>query len=59
MMQDIGDRRAGDAERIDAVMGIKAPVLDSDEGFRQIGRDFLQCDRRTAHVAARGEHPAV
>ena len=36
---------AGDAERIDAEMAVEAPVLDRDEGLRQIGR---QVDEPTA-----------
>ena len=58
-MHDVGDRRAGDADRIDAVMRIEAAVLDGDERLRQIGRQILQRDIGAGHFAARGQHAAV
>ncbi len=58
-MQDVGDRRARDAERVDAVMRIEAAVLDGDEGLRQIGRQILQRDIGAGHFAARRQHAAV
>ncbi len=58
-MQDVGHRRAQDAERIDAVMRIEPAVLDGDEGFRQIGRQILQRDIGAGHFAARRQHAAV
>ena len=58
-MQDVGDDRAGDADRIDAVVRIEAPVLDRDEGLRHVARQVLERDRGAAHVAARGEQLAV
>ena len=59
VMQDVGDRRARDAERIDAVMRIEPAVLDRDEGLRQIGRQILQRDIGAGHFAARRQHAAV
>ena len=58
-MQDVGDRRARDADRVDAVMRIEAAVLDGDERLRQIGRQILQRDIGAGHFAARGQHAAV
>ena len=58
-MQHVGDRRAHDAERIDAVMRIEPAVLDGDEGLRQIGRQILQRDIGAGHFAARRQHAAV
>jgi len=58
-MQDIGDGGARDADRIDAVMRVEAAILDRDEGFRQIGRQILQCDIGAGHFAALGQHAAV
>ena len=58
-MQDVGDGRAHDAERIDAVMRIEPAVLDGDEGLRQIGRQILQRDIGAGHFAARRQHAAV
>ena len=40
-VQDVGDEGAADAEGIDAVMLVEAPVLDGDEGLRHVGRQFL------------------
>ncbi len=58
-MQDIRDRRARDADRIDAVMRIEPPILDGDERLRQIGRQVFQCDIGAGHFAARRQHAAV
>ena len=58
-MQDVGHRRARDADRIDAVMRIEPAVLDGDEGLRQIGRQILQRDIGAGHFAARRQHAAV
>ena len=57
--QDVGDERARDADRIDAVMRIEAPILDGDEGLRHVARQVLQRHRGAAHVAARREQPAL
>ena len=54
-VQHVGDERADDAERIDAVMRVEAAVLDGDEGLRHVGRQFLERHRGAAHVAAGGE----
>ena len=56
---DVADEGAQNADRIDAPMVIEASVLDGDEGFRQIGWQFSEMDRRPAHVAAVGEQRAV
>ena len=58
-LHHVGDRGAGDADRIDAVMRIEAAVLDGDERLRQIGRQILQRDIGAGHFAARGQHAAV
>ncbi len=55
----VGDDRPADAHRVDAPMRVEAPVLDGDEGLRQIGRQFGEPDGRAAGVAAIGEHVAV
>ena len=51
--------RARDAERIDAVMLVEAAILDGDEGFRHVARQFLQRQHGAAGIAARGERAAV
>ena len=58
-MHDVGDRRARDADGVDAVMRIEAAVLDGDERLRQIGRQILQRDIGAGHFAARGQQAAV
>ena len=58
-VQDVGHRRARDADGIDAVMRIEAAVLDGDERFRQIRRQVLQRDIAAGHFAARRQHAAV
>ena len=58
-MQDIGDGRARDAYRIDAVMRIEPAILDRDEGSRQIGRQILQGDVGAGHFAACRQHAAI
>ena len=40
-VEDVGDQGAADAEGIDAAMLIEPPVLDGDEGFGDVGRQFL------------------
>ena len=46
-------------QRIDAVMGIEAAILDGDERLGHVVRQFAQRHRRAAHVAARRERRAV
>ena len=58
-MQDVGDDGAGDADRIDAVMRVEAPVLDRHECLRHVARQVLQRHRGAAHVAAGGEQVAL
>ena len=58
-MQNVGDGRARDAPRIDAVMLVEAPILDGDEGLRHVARHFLQRQDGAAAVAAGGERAAV
>jgi hypothetical protein len=58
-MQDVGHRRARDAQGIDAVMRIEPAILDGDEGLRQIGRQILERDIGAGHFAARRQHAAV
>ena len=55
----VAHQGARDAERVDADMVVEAPVLDRDEGLRQIGRQVDQPDRRAAGVAAIGDQRAV
>ena len=50
---------AGDADRIDAVVRVEAPVLDCDEGLRHVTRHVLQRHRGAAHVAARRQQVAL
>ena len=56
---DVLAERAHNSERIDAPMAVEAPVLDRDEGFRQVRRQVLHGDRRAAGIAAIGEQRAV
>jgi hypothetical protein len=58
-MQNVGHRRARNAQGIDAVMRIEPAVLDRDEGLGQIGRQILQRDIGAGHFAARRQHAAV
>jgi hypothetical protein len=58
-VQEVGHRRAQDAEGVDAEMRIEAPVLDGDEGLGQIGRQVLQCDVGAGHLAALRQHAAI
>ncbi len=58
-MQNIGDQRARDAIRIDAVMLVEAPILDGDEGLRYVARQLFQRHDLAGHVAAHGQHAAV
>ena len=58
-VQDIGDERARDAVRIDAVMLIEAAVLDGDEGFRHVARQIFQGQHGAAVIAAGGERAAM
>ena len=55
----LATERAGDADRIDAVMRIEAPVLDRDECLRHVARQVLERHRGAAHVAAGGEQVAL
>ncbi len=55
----VADEGAQNADRIDAPMIVEAAVLDGDEGFRQIRRQFGEMDGRAAHVAAIGEQGAI
>jgi hypothetical protein len=55
----VADHRAGEAEGIDAEMGVEAAVLDGDEGGADIGRQVFQRDCGSAHVAPIGEEGAV
>jgi hypothetical protein len=58
-MQNVGEGRARDAERVDAEVLIEAPVLDRDEGVRQVFRQRAERDRRAGEIAAAGERLAV
>ena len=58
-MQHVCDRRAQNSQGIDPVMRIEPAVLDGDEGFRQIGRQFLQRDIGAGHFAPRRQHAAI
>ena len=40
-------------------MGVKAPILNRDKGFRHIKRQIAKPDRRPAGIAAIGEHGAI
>ena len=40
-------------------MLVEAPVLDGDEGFGNVGRQFLQRQRRAGKVAAAGQRTAL
>ena len=55
LMQNVGDECTSDAERIDAVMLVEAPILDGDECLRHIARHFLQGQRFAGEIAASGE----
>ena len=57
--QHVGDQRAHDSERVDAVMRVEAAILDGDEGLRHVVGQLAQRHRGAAHVAARGERRAV
>ena len=48
-----------DADRIDTEMLVEPPVLDGDEGARQVGRQFLDRDHPAAGLAAVGQQRAV
>src|SRR6185503_14725190 len=58
-VKHVGDQGAADPERIDAAMLVEAPVLDGDEGFGNVGRQFLQGQRRAGKVAAAGQCTAL
>ena len=58
-VQDVGDERARNAERVDAIVRIEAPVFDGDEGLRHIRRQFFQRQHRAGAVAAGGERAAA
>jgi len=53
------DEGARQAQRIDAEMGIEAPVLDGDDRLRQVGRHFLERQGFAAGRAAIGDDRAV
>ncbi len=55
----VGGGGAKDAERIDAHVRIEAPVLDGDEGLRQMRGQVLERDVGAGHLAAGGEDAAV
>ena len=55
----VAQKRARHADRIDAVMVVKPPVLDGHERLGQIGRQVDEPDRRAARVAAIGDERAV
>jgi hypothetical protein len=59
LAHEIARQRARDADGVDAEMRIEAPVLDRDEGFRRIGRQLGEMDRRPARIAAIGQQGAV
>ena len=40
-MQDVGDERASDTERIDAVVLVETAILDGDERLGHIARHFF------------------
>src|SRR6185436_5262015 len=58
-MKHVGDQGAADAVGIDAAMLVEAPVLDGDESFGNVGRQFLQRQRRAGKVAAAGQRAAL
>ena len=58
-MQNVGDCRARDAQRIDAMMRIEPAILDGDEGLRQIGRQIFQRNIGAGHFAACRQNAAV
>ena len=58
-MQNVGDSGAADAEWIDAIVLIEAPVFDGHECSRHISRHFLQRRRRAGEVAAAGKRVAL
>ena len=57
--RDVAGQRAGDAQGIDAVVGVEAAILDGHEGLRQVGGQIGQADRRPAGVAAVGQQRPV
>ena len=57
--EHVSDERADDAEGIDAMVRIKAAILDGDKSFWHIVRQFPQLHRGAAHIAACGEGRAV
>ncbi len=58
-VQQVGDRGARDADRIDTVMRIEPAVLDRDKGVRQVRRQLLQRHIGAGHLAALRQHAAV
>ena len=48
----IGDERARDAVRVDAIMLVEAPIFDGEEGARNVARHLLQRQRRAGQIAA-------
>ncbi len=58
-MPNVGDQRARDAVRVDAVMLVEAPILDGDEGLRNVVRQFFQRQNGAAPIAAGGERMAL
>ena len=58
-VQDIGDERARDPEGVDAVVLVKAAVLDGDEGLRHVTRQVLERQWLTGEVAAARQRAAL
>ena len=54
-VQDVGDESAPDAEGVDAVMFVKAAVLDGDECLRHVAGHFPQRQRRAGEIATARE----
>ncbi len=57
--QHVGDQRAHDAQRIDAVVGVETAILDGDERLGHIVGQVVQRHRGAAHIAAGRKRRAI
>jgi hypothetical protein len=55
----VGGEGAGEADRIDTEMPIEAPVLDGDDGLREIGRYLVEGQGLAVVFAAGGDQRPV
>ena len=57
--RQVAEHRAGNADGVNAKVAVKAPVLNGNKGFGQVGRQLAQVHRRAAGITACGDQRAI